>query len=64
MITGWELALIICALTFMMVNVASIVMSVKFMMKFDRVFTKSAFFAEKMMDYAEKTFEESLMDEE
>ena len=64
MITGWELALIICALTFMMVNVVSVVVSVKFMMKFDRVFTKSAFFAEKMMDYAEKTFEESLMDEE
>ena len=64
MITGWELALIICALTFMMVNVVSVVVSVKFMMKFDRVFTKSALFAEKMMDYAEKTFEESLMDEE
>ena len=64
MITGWELALIICALTFMMVNVVSVVVSVKFMMKFDRVFTKSALFAEKMMDYAKKTFEESLMDEE
>jgi hypothetical protein len=64
LLQGWEIALILFALTVMMVNVVNMVVQIKVLNKFDRVFTKSAFFAEKMMDYAEKQFDEILKDEE
>ena len=64
LLQGWEIALILFALTVMMVNVVNMVVQIKVLNKFDRVFTKSALFAEKMMDYAEKQFEEILKDEE
>ena len=54
MISLWEIALVIVASTFMMVNLASLVVSLMFTYKFGGLFNKSARMMEKMIDQAEK----------
>lgn len=54
----WELALLIYAMTVMTVNVVYLVVTVGVYNKMKPMFTKSMKFMEKMMEQAEKTFED------
>ena len=54
----WELALLIYAMTVMTVNVVSLVVTVGLYNKMKPMFNKSMKFMEKMMDQAEKAFED------
>lgn len=54
----WELALIIFAVTYMMVNAVYLVIMVKMMSKMNGVMTKSFKFAEKIIKKAEEEMEE------
>ena len=63
--TGWELALVIMALTFMVVNVANIYIQLKaqqnainYLKKFDHMVTKSVFMFEKMIDQMSKELDD------
>lgn len=58
MISLWEIALFIMAGTFMLVNLASLAVSLMFTYKFGGLFTRSARMMEKMMDAAEKQLDE------
>ena len=64
MIAGWELALIIFAITVMIVNVVNVTLQIKLMSKFDRLFSKSVIYAEKWLDWADSELRESLKDED
>lgn len=54
----WELALIIFAITYMMVNTVYLVIQVKMMKQMSGLFTKSYKFLEKMIDQSEKQMED------
>lgn len=58
MIHGWELALIIFAITVLLVNTVNVVVQLKVLSKFDRILNKSIFIVEKMLDQAEEEFSE------
>lgn len=60
---AWELALIIFAITYMMVNMVYLVMQVKLMAKMDGLFVKSCKMMEKMIDQSEK-YMNDLFDED
>ena len=59
---GWELALVIFAGTYMMVNTVSLVVSLKLMNKMDGIMTKSFKLMEKMIDKSDK-YMDDLFDE-
>ena len=64
---GWEIALIIVAATYLMVNTVSVLITLKMMVKMDGYLTKGAKLLEKLMDYGEKSMDnlfEDLNDEE
>lgn len=54
----WELALLLLAATYMMVNTVYMVIMVKTMNKYDGLFTKSIKMLEKMIDKSEKAMDE------
>lgn len=54
----WELALLLLAATYMMVNTVYMVIMVKTMGKYDGLFTKSIKFLEKMIDKSEKAMDD------
>lgn len=54
----WELALIIFAVTYMMVNAVYLVIMVKMMSKMNGVMTKSFKFVEKIIKKAEEEMEQ------
>lgn len=60
---GWEIALIIMAVTFMVVNLVSLVVQVKMLTKYDGVITKSLKLMEKMIDKSEP-FIDQLFDDD
>ena len=60
---AWELALIIFAITYLMVNTVYLIMQVKLMNKMNGVMTKSFKMMEKIIDKSEKYVDE-LFDEE
>jgi ABC-type cobalt transport system substrate-binding protein len=60
---GWEIALIIMAVTFMVVNLVSLVVQVKLLTKYDGVITKSLKLMEKVMDKYEP-FIDQLFDDD
>lgn len=51
---GWEIALIIVAVTYMVVNMVSVRMSIKLMSKMDGYLTKGVKLVEKWIDYSDK----------
>lgn len=55
---AWELALIIMAVTYMMVNMASLIVTMVLLINVKGVFTKSAKIMNKMIDYSEKSIDE------
>lgn len=57
----WELALLLLAITYMIVNTVYLIVMVKTLAKYDSVFTKSLKLVEKVLDKTEK---ELLDDEE
>ena len=59
---AWELALIIFAITYLMVNTVYLIMQVKLMSKMEGMLTKSFRMIEKMIDKSEKYVDE-LFDE-
>lgn len=54
----WELALLIFAITYLMVNTIYLVIQIKLMAKMDGVITKSFKMVEKMIDKSEKYVDE------
>ena len=54
----WELALLLLAITYMMVNTVCMIVWVKTLAKYDGILTKSIKFLEKMLDKAEKDLDE------
>ena len=54
----WELALLLLAITYMMVNTVYMIVSVKTLAKYDGILTKSIKFVEKMLEKAEKDLDE------
>lgn len=54
----WELALLIFAITYLMVNTIYLVIQIKLMTKMDGVITKSFKMVEKMIDKSEKYVDE------
>ena len=54
----WELALLLLAATYMMVNIVYMVIMVKTMSKYDGLFTKSIKMLEKMLDKSEKAMDD------
>ena len=55
---GWELALVIVAVTFMMVNVVQVLISLRMMVKMDGLLSKSVNLYEKLLTFGEKTIDE------
>ena len=55
---GWEVALLMIAFTYLMVNTAYMVVSLKFMTKVERLFDRSMKICEKMFDAAEESFDD------
>lgn len=60
----WELALLILAATYMMVNTVYMVIMVKTMNKYDGLFTKSVKMLEKMIDKSEKAMNDLFDDDD
>lgn len=54
----WELALVIVALTYMMVNVAALFIQFRLLNKMDGLLTKSYKFLEKLIDKSDKCVDE------
>jgi hypothetical protein len=54
----WELALLLVAITYMVINTVSIVVAVKLMARYDGVLTRVLGLAEKVLDKTEKELEE------
>ena len=54
----WELALLLVAVTYMMVNTVALIVQVKMMNKYDGVITKSLKIIDKMMDKSDKMIDE------
>lgn len=64
---GWEIALIIMAATFMVVNLVTLMMQVALMVKYEGFVTKSVKLMEKLLDRSEKVIDkmfDELSDEE
>lgn len=59
----WELALLLLAATYMMVNTVYMVIMVKTMNKYDGLFTKSIKMLEKMIDKSDKAMDDLFNDE-
>lgn len=59
----WELALLLLAATYMMVNTVYMVIMVKTMSKYDGLFTKSIKMLEKMLDKSEKAMDDLFNDD-
>lgn len=59
----WELALLILAATYMMVNTVYMVIMVKTMSKYDGLFTKSIKMLEKMIDKSDKAIDDLFDDD-
>lgn len=55
----WELALLLVAITYMVINTISMLVIVKMMAKYDSVLTKCINYINKMLDKAEKELEEN-----
>lgn len=55
---GWELALIIIAVTFMVVNMVSLVMQVALLANYKNLFVKGAKMMEKLMDKSDKMIDQ------
>lgn len=55
---AWELALIIFAITYLMVNTVYLIMQVKLMSKMEGMLTKSFRMVEKIIDKSEKYVDE------
>lgn len=55
---GWELALVIVAVTFMVVNVVTLLMQVALMANYRNLFVKGAKMMEKMLDKSDKFLDE------
>lgn len=60
---AWELALIIFAITYLMVNTVYLFMQMKLMKKLEGVWTKSIKLCEKVLDKSEKQIDD-LFDED
>ena len=54
---GWELALIIVAVTFMAVNMVSLVVQVALLANYKNLFVKGAKMMEKLIDKSDKMFD-------
>lgn len=61
---GWEIALVIVAVTFMMVNMIQMIVSLKMMKKFDGLITKSVVLYEKLLTYGEKALDDLIEEED
>lgn len=61
---GWELALIIVAVTFMVVNMVSLVMQLALLANYKNLFVKGAKMMEKLMDESEKVIDQMFADED
>ena len=59
----WELALLLLAATYMMVNTVYMVIMVKTMSKYDGLFTKSIKMLEKMIDKSDKAIDDLFDDD-
>lgn len=59
----WELALLLLAATYMMVNTVYMVIMVKTMNKYDGLFTKGIKMLEKMIDKSDKAMDDLFNDE-
>lgn len=59
----WELALLLLAVTYMMVNTVYMVIMVKTMSKYDGLFTKSIKMLEKMIDKSDKAIDDLFDDD-
>lgn len=55
---AWELALIIVAVTFMMVNLFGVIVQLMYLIAIKKVFTRSIKILNKTMKYSEKAIEE------
>ena len=60
---AWELALLIFAITYLMVNTVYLVIQIKLMNKMSGVMTKSFKMVEKIIDKSEKQIDELFDDE-
>lgn len=60
---AWELALLIFAITYLMVNTVYLVLQIKLMNKMSGVMTKSFKMVEKIIDKSEKQIDELFDDE-
>lgn len=60
--TGWEIALIIFAVTYMMVNTVSIIVSIKMLGKLDGLLTKSYKLMEKVIDKTDENIDKMFED--
>lgn len=60
---AWELALLIFAITYLMVNTVYLVILIKLMNKMSGVMTKSVKMIEKIIDKSEKQIDELFDDE-
>ena len=60
---AWELALLIFAITYLMVNTVYLVIQIKLMNKMSGVMTKSFKMIEKIIDKSEKQIDELFDDE-
>ena len=60
---AWELALLIFAITYLMVNTVYLVIQIKLMNKMSGVMTKSFKMMEKIIDKSEKQIDELFDDE-
>ena len=60
---AWELALLIFAITYLMVNTVYLVIQIKLMNKMSGVITKSFKMIEKIIDKSEKQIDELFDDE-
>lgn len=61
---GWELALVIVAVTFMVVNVVTLLMQVALMANYRNLFVKGAKMMEKMLDKSDKVIDDLFGDDE
>lgn len=60
---GWEIALIMVAFTYMMVNTVYMFVQIKMMNEYKGVITKSLKLMEKLMEKSEKAIDEMFDDE-
>lgn len=61
---GWEIALVMIAATYMVVNTVALIVQVKLISKWDGVFSKSIKIINKMMDQSEKMIDQMFEEDE